>query len=94
MAAQPKLPAPLEKYECTHGGGFLTTEPCGDEYRPSQPDYQKLIGDRWEAEGSTRGASIGSDPDIENHLFDIYFTQGTSCLVPPWMINPPSWISF
>jgi hypothetical protein len=79
---------PREAIEGTAGGAL------------SGPPTVRFPGDwrepyfSWEAEGSTRGASIGSDPDIENHLFDIYFNQGTSCLVPPWMINPPSWITF
>ena len=48
----------------------------------------------WEAESSTRGAGIGAEPEFEDSLFDIYFNQGTSCLTPPWLTNPPSWITF
>ena len=48
----------------------------------------------WEVEGSTRGASIGKDPEFEDYLFDIYFKDGKSCLTPPWLTNPPSWIVF
>ena len=48
----------------------------------------------WEIEGSTRGASIGDDPDLEDYMLNIYFQDGRSCLIPPWMLNPPNGIVF
>lgn len=67
----------------------------------SAPPTVRFSGDwresnfSWEVEDSTRGAVIGtSDNPREDSLFDIYFNQGTSCLTPPWLLNPPSWITF
>jgi hypothetical protein len=48
----------------------------------------------WVAEDSTRGAAIGGDRYFEDYLFDIYFQDGSSCLTPPWLTNPPDWITF
>lgn len=45
-------------------------------------------------EGQDSGFSIASDDGMENTLFSQYFKDGTSCLTPSWLTNPPAWITF
>jgi hypothetical protein len=40
------------------------------------------------------GFTVASDEYMDNPLFSFYFKDGESCLVPPWMLKPPSWIVF
>jgi hypothetical protein len=85
-----------------HGNSPISNEPVSGTASgaSSGPPTVRFTGDwresnfSWEVEDSARGASIAADSGMENYLFDIYFYQGTSCLTPPWLTNPPSWITF
>ncbi|MBD1877014.1 hypothetical protein H6F75_26365 [Nodosilinea sp. FACHB-131] len=45
-------------------------------------------------EDSNRGGHIASDDEFNDIMFHFYWAEEPSCLMPPWMLNPPNGIAF
>jgi hypothetical protein len=45
-------------------------------------------------EGSDRGGYLASDEEFNDNMIYFHWADVPSCLMPPWMFNPPNGITF